>query len=147
LQLIERSIVRNYPYASSWLLNAKAVLYCPLKPLLFSATEAEIATRNGLEGSGLESRWGQVAVFSAHSSRPALGPTHPPLQWLPGLFPRDKGAGAWRWLCTRCCVYVKNEWKPYLCLPWHVMGRPLPLPSPLICITTETILILKAVHY
>jgi hypothetical protein len=41
-----------------------------------------IATGYGLEGPGIESRWGRD--FS-HTSRPALGSTQPPVQWVPGL--------------------------------------------------------------
>jgi hypothetical protein len=41
-----------------------------------------IATRYGLNGPGIESRWGRD--FS-HPSRPALGPTQPPIQWVPSL--------------------------------------------------------------
>ena len=48
-----------------------------------------IATRYGLYGPGIESRWGRD--FS-QPSRPVLGPTQPPIQWVPGLLPR---AGAW----------------------------------------------------
>jgi hypothetical protein len=51
-----------------------------------------IATRYGLDGPGIESWWGRD--FSQRS-RPALGPTQPPIQWVPGLFPGGKAAGAW----------------------------------------------------
>jgi hypothetical protein len=40
-----------------------------------------IATRYGLDGPGMESRWWRG--FS-HSSRPAMWPTQPPIQWVPG---------------------------------------------------------------
>ena len=40
-----------------------------------------IATHYGLDGPGIESRWGEIL----RPSRPALGPTHPPVKWVPGL--------------------------------------------------------------
>ena len=53
-----------------------------------------IATRYGLDGLGIESPWGGE-IFRARPDRP-LGPTQPPVQWVPGLFPGGKAVGAWR---------------------------------------------------
>ena len=41
-----------------------------------------MATRNGLDGPGIESRWGRDIP---HPSSPALWPTQPHIQWTPGL--------------------------------------------------------------
>ena len=47
-------------------------------------------SRYGLDGPGIESWWERDFT---HSSRPALGPTQPPIQWLLGLSPRAKRPG------------------------------------------------------
>ena len=43
-------------------------------------SSVSIATRYGLDDPGIESRWGRNIP---HPSRPALGRTQPPVQWVP----------------------------------------------------------------
>ena len=51
-----------------------------------------VVTSDRLDSSGIEPWLGQDFP---RSSRLALGPTQPPVQWVPGLFPEGKAAGAW----------------------------------------------------
>ena len=54
---------------------------------------SSVGRDNVLDGPGIEFRCGRDFP---HPSRPALGPTQPPIQWVPGLFPRVKAVGASR---------------------------------------------------
>ena len=47
-----------------------------------------IATRCGLDGPGIESRWERDFP---HPFRPVPMPTHLPVQWVPELFPGEGG--------------------------------------------------------
>jgi hypothetical protein len=62
--------------------------------LLFMGRDSSvcIATRYGLDGLGIESRWERDFP---HPSRPALRPIQPPVLWILGLFPGGKSTGAW----------------------------------------------------
>ena len=71
-----------------------------------------IATDHGLDGPGIESQWGQDFL---HLSRPALGPTQPPVQWVPGL---SRGVNSGRGVTlTPHPLLVPCSWK----------CRPIPL--------------------
>ena len=70
-----------------------------------------IATRYGLDGPGIESRWRRDFP---HPSRPALGPTQPPIQWVPGLFPGCKTTGAWHSPPSPSSAEVKERVELYV---------------------------------
>ena len=53
----------------------------PRHPLSGRDSIVGIATRYELDGPWIESRWGRDFQ---HPSRPALGPTQPPVQWVLG---------------------------------------------------------------
>jgi hypothetical protein len=59
----------------------------------------------GLEGRVIEILWRQDFPLS---SRPAVGPNHPPVQWIPDLFPGGKTAVAWRSQPTPSSAEVKE---------------------------------------
>ena len=81
-----------------------------------------IATRYGLDGPGIESRWGRDFP---HPSRPAS------VGCVPVIIPGGKAAGGWRWPPTPSSAEVKERVELYLYSPsvpsWSVPGWTLPL--------------------
>ena len=69
-----------------------------------------IATRYGLDGPGIESRWGRDFP---HPSRPSVGPTQPHVQWV-HVVPGGKAAGAWCWTPTPSNAEVEGRVELYI---------------------------------
>ena len=85
-----------------------------------------ITTRYELDGSGIEFRWRRDFP---HTSKPALGPNQPPIQWVPGnswgLSGRDVELTSHSHLAPkvkeRVELYIKRPYGPL----WAVKGRTL----------------------
>jgi hypothetical protein len=70
-----------------------------------------IALGYGLDDRGFESRQGLGIFLFTTASRSALGPTHPPIQWLPaGLSLRVKRPGNEAYHSPPSSAEVKNAW-------------------------------------
>jgi hypothetical protein len=80
-QCIGVSLLDNYRKFITW----------PILIFVGRHSSVGIVTRYGLDGPGIESRWGGRDFLNP--SRPALGPTQPPVQWGPGFFPGVKVVG------------------------------------------------------
>ena len=132
LQFLYNSTCFERPFRSSsgvYDLLYSAALY---KPCRGRDSSVGIATRYGLDGPGIESRWRWDFL---HPSRPALGPTQPPIQWVPGISRGLKRSGRGVDHLSPSSAEVEGRVELYLNSPagpsWPVIGRTLPLPLPL----------------
>ena len=87
--------------------------------------------RYGLERPGIESPWGQDFP---HLSRPVLGPTQPPIQWVPGLSQWLSGRGMALSTHPLLPLRLKEE-QSYTSAPpsgpsWPVLRWTLPFTQP-----------------
>jgi hypothetical protein len=84
-----------------------------------------IATRYGLDGPGIESRWGGGRNFT-HLSRPTLRPTHPPIQLVSCLSREESGLGLALNTHPHLSAEIKERVDLYLYFPsgplWSVLG-------------------------
>jgi len=98
-----------------------------------------LATGYGLNGPGIGTRLGRDFP---HLSRPNLGPTQPPIHWLPCLSRGLRAAGAWRWPLIPFYYRGQESVELYLYSPYGpydlyrasvpVQGCTLPLPIPIL---------------
>ena len=118
---------RNFPIHFEVPLSKK--IQDPTVGVVGRDSSVGIATRYGLDGPWIESRWGRDFQ---HLYRPTLVPIQPNMKWVPGFFPGGKAAGAWRWPSTQSSAEVKESAELYLHSPsglsWPVLGWNLPFP-------------------
>ena len=78
-----------------------------------------LATRYGLDGPGIESRWRRDFP---HPFRPALKPTHPPIEWVPGLSRELSGRGVALTTHPHLTLWLKKEETIPLLPLWALMA-------------------------
>jgi hypothetical protein len=75
--------------------------------------------------TGIGAHPASYTMGTSLSRGPVLGPTQPPIQWVP-VFPGDKVAGAWRCQPTLSSAGVNERVELYLYSPsgpsWSVLG-------------------------
>ena len=89
-------------------------------------SSVSIATRYGLDSTGIESWWGRDFL---HPSGLALGPTQHPIQWVPGLSQGVKRSGRGIEHPPPSSAKVEGRVEVYICShsgpSWPVLGRTL----------------------
>jgi hypothetical protein len=82
LHFSRRSLPHGVPQHVQLQWSNTTLLYILIFCCTGRVSSVGIATRYGQDCPGIESRLGRDFPYS---SRPALGPTQPPTQWVPGL--------------------------------------------------------------
>ena len=126
----------NIPYHGDIRSRISLGKHFPISDFLYMGCDSSvvIATRYGLDGPRIRSRWG-----ARFSSPVQTGPWCPPCLLYNGyrVFPGEKAAGAWRWLPTPSSAEVKERVQLYIYSTsgplWPVIRwtSPLPLHTPL----------------
>jgi hypothetical protein len=70
----------------------------------------------GMGDPGFEYRQTHEMFLSSKTSRPVLGPTPPPIQWIPEFFPKETWPGREVDHSPPATAQVKNEWR-HTCTP------------------------------